>query len=207
MIRGVAIVSLLAVLLLVLYVPSVHGPADILKVLRHEHARTAALWGNARAGRQLEQALHLQSGAARASPLPQATAAPPPAGVDGAVAAEMGAVTQRLFANRYMRSVDATLLLASYRLAGLWAWLPWLLPLALAAPTDGLLRRHIKAKEFVQHDPELFAVWCCLLILLGCGTAVALVWPVPLHPVAPALVPVAAALLVGLALASFHRRG
>ncbi|KQP23363.1 DUF4400 domain-containing protein [Pseudorhodoferax sp. Leaf267] len=206
MIRGVSIVSLLAVLSLVLYVPAIHGPADILQVLRQEHGRTAALWGEERAGRQLDQALRLQTGAADASPLPRAVAAPPQTGVDRAVATEMGVVTQRLFANRYMRSVDAILLLASYRLAGLWAWLPWLLPVALAATADGALRRQIKAREFLHHDPELFALWCCLLILLGCATVVALVLPVALHPLALALAPLAMALLTGLAVASFHRR-
>jgi hypothetical protein len=92
------------------------------------------------------------------------------------------------------------------RVAGLLQWLPWLLPLAVAAALDGALVRVIKAKEFRQHDPELFALWCSLLIVTACGTVIACVLPVPLHPVTMAVVPVGMAGLLGLAVASFHRR-
>lgn len=210
MIRAIAIVSLLAVLVLVLYFPALHGPADIVQVLRLEHRRAVELWGAERADQQLQSAMQWQTQAARASPLPDVTSTPAPQpaqdAVGGAVATEMNAVTRRLFANEYVRSVDALLLLASYRLAGLLAWGPWLLPVALAAAGDGALRRLVKAKEFLGHDPELFAVWCCLLILVACGTVVALVVPYALHPLALALVPIALSLLVGLSIASFHRR-
>lgn len=206
MIRVVAVVSLLAVLVLVLYVPAIHAPAEILQVLRQEHQRAADLWGAERADQHLQSAMHLQTQAASASPLPDVSPKPEREVVGSAIAAEMRYVTQRLFANDYVRSVDAILLLASYRLAGLMAWLPWLLPIALAAASDGALRRLIKAREFLQHDPELFAVWCCLLIVVACGTVVALVIPRTLHPLTIALLPIAASLLVGLSIASFHRR-
>ncbi len=206
MIRAIALLSLLAMLVLVLYVPSVHAPGEILQTLRQEHEATARLRGLAHADQQLERAMRLQSDAARSSPLPhvQPTARSP--GINGAIAAEMVSVNRRLFDNAYVRSVEAVLLLASYRLVGLLTWLPWLAPLALAAALDGRWVRIVKAREFGHHNPELFAVWCCLLILSTCGSVVALVVPVALHPLALLAAAVSAAGLVGLGVASFHRR-
>lgn len=206
MIRAIAILSLLAMLLLVLYMPSIHAPAEILQTLRQEHLANAQLRGPEHADRQLERAMRLQSDAARSSPLPNAQRLPRSPGINGAIASEMVSVNQRLFDNAYVRSVDAVLLLASYRLVGLLAWLPWLAPLALATVLDGVWVRIIKAKEFLHHDPELFAVWCCLLILIGCGSVVALVVPVALHPLALPSASVAVVGLIGLSVASFHRR-
>ena len=118
----------------------------------------------------------------------------------------MASVNQRLFNNAYFRSVDALLMLASYRLSVLLQWLPWLLPLVLVAGTDGALVRVIRSKEFLQHDPELFAVWCSLLIITLCAMVIAFVLPVSMHPMALAGFPVAVAVLLGLAIAHFHRR-
>ena len=206
MIRAIAIVSLLAMLVLVLYVPSVHAPSEILRTLRQEHAANARLRGLAHADQQLERAMRLQSDAAQSSPLPSAHPTARSPGINGAIAEEMISVNRRLFDNAYVRSVDAVLLLASYRLVGLLAWLPWLAPLALAAALDGGWVRIIKAREFGHHDPELFAVWCCLLILVGCGSVVGLVVPVVVHPLVWAGAIVAVAALVGLGVGSFHRR-
>ena len=85
--------------------------------------------------------------------------APRTAGIDGAVAHEMASVNKRLFNNAYFRSIDALLLLASFRLATLLEWLPWLLAFAAAVMIDGYFVRLIKSKEFLQHDPEIFALW------------------------------------------------
>lgn len=207
MIRAIAIVSLLAMLVLVLYVPSVHAPGEILQTLRQEHAANARLRGLEHADQQLERAMRLQSDAARSSPLPNAQPTARSPGINGAIAAEMVSVNRRLFDNAYVRSVDAVLLLASYRLVGLQAWLPWLGPLALASALDGCWVRIVKAREFGHHDPELFAVWCCLQILVGCGSVVALVVPLELHPIALPGAAIVVAGLLGLSVASFHQRG
>lgn len=206
MIRAVAVVSLVLLLVLVLYVPSAHPPERFLGQLRIEHETAIAFWGPEPAYRMLDRAMRLQSDAAKASPLPAARDMPRTSGVNGAVAIEMASVNQRLFNNAYFRSVDALLMLASYRLSSLLEWLPWLLPLVLVAGTDGALVRVIRAKEFLQHDPEMFAVWCSLLIIAACATIVAFVLPVPLHPVTLAGFPIAMAVLLGRAITQFHRR-
>ncbi|PZQ01903.1 MAG: hypothetical protein DI587_03530 [Variovorax paradoxus] len=207
MIRAVAVVSLLVLLVLGLYLPSVQSPAHVLDTLREEHAATAAFWGLPQAERILERALAMQAGAAAASPLPSNHHAPRAGGTQAAVATEMASVSERLLRNAYFRAVDAVLMRASYRLAGLLQWLPWLLPLVVVATLDGALVRVVKAKEFRQHDPELFAVWCSLLIVVACGTVIACVLPMALHPATMAVVVVGMGVLLGLAVGSFHRRG
>ncbi|PND33854.1 hypothetical protein C1I89_06240 [Achromobacter pulmonis] len=206
MIRGASIVSLVAMLVLVLYVPSAHPPERFLEQLRGEHEAAVAFWGAEPAYRMLDRAMQMQSGAASASPIPTARDMPRSAGLNGAVSSEMASVNQRLFNNAYFRSVDALLMLASYRLSALLQWLPWLLPLALVAGIDGGLVRVIRSKEFLQHDPEMFAVWCSLLIISVCATVIACVVPVELHPATMAAAPIVVALLLGRAVANFHRR-
>ena len=206
MIRAVAVISLVLLLILVLYVPAVHPPERFLDQLRSEHQVTIEFWGVEPAYRMLDRAIQMQSNAAEASPIPALRDMPKTPGVNRAVAAEIGSVNQRLFNNAYFRSVDALLMLASYRLSSLLEWLPWLIPLALAAGVDGFLLRVVRSKEFLLHDPEMFAVWCSLLIITGCATLVAFVLPIQLHPAALAGSPIAAALLLNRAIASFHRR-
>ncbi|GAO27433.1 MAG TPA: DUF4400 domain-containing protein [Pseudorhodoferax sp.] len=206
MIRAVAAVSLVFLLVLVLYVPSAHPPERFLEQLRSEHDAAMSFWGTETAFTMLDRAMRMQSCAAEASPIPALRDMPRTPGVNGAVASEMTSVNQRLFNNAYFRSVDALLMLASYRLSVLLQWLPWLLPLVLVAGTDGALVRVIRSKEFLQHDPELFAASCSLLIITLCAMVIAFVLPVSMHPMALAGFPVAVAVLLGLAIAHFHRR-
>lgn len=206
MIRAVAVVSLVLLLVLLLYVPSAHPPERFLGQLRSEHETAVDFWGAEPAYRMLDRAMRMQSGAAEASPIPSLRDMPRTPGVNGAVATEMASVNQRLFNNAYFRSVDALLMLASYRLSSLLEWLPWLMPLVLAAGMDGALARIIRAKEFLQHDPEMFAVWCSLLIIAACSTVVAFVLPMQLHPAMLAGSPIAMAVLLGRAITHFHRR-
>lgn len=206
MIRAVAVISLVALLVLVLYVPSAHPPERFLEQLRREHESAVTFWGPGPAYGMLDRAMRLQSDAAEASPLPAPRDMPRTAGINSAVASEMASVNQRLFNNAYFRSVDALLMLASYRLSVLLEWLPWLLPLVLVAGTDGALVRLIRAKEFLQHDPEMFAVWCSLLIITLCATVIAFVVPLSMHPMALAGFPIAVAVMLGRAITHFHRR-
>lgn len=207
MIRAVAVISLVLLLILVLYVPAVHPPERFLDQLRSEHQVAVDFWGTEPAYRMLDRAIRMQANAAEASPLPALKDMPKTQDVNHAVAAEMGSVNQRLFNNAYFRSVDALLMLASYRLSSLLEWLPWLLPLTLAAGIDGLLLRVIRSKEFLLHDPEMFAVWCSLLIITGCATVVAFVLPIQMHPAMLAGSPVAMSVLLDRAITHFHRRG
>ena len=180
MIRFVAIVSLSALLLLVLYLPSAHPPEHFVARLRVEHEQTAAFWSPAHAQRILERTLDAQAAAQPLSPIPTTQAAPRLPGVDSAVAREMSAVNTRLFNSPYFRAIDALLLLATYRFFTLLEWLPWLLAFGIATTADGAALRVIKAKQFAQHDPELFALYASSAIVLGCATVVAFVVPATL---------------------------
>ncbi len=207
MIRAVTVGSLLGLLLLVLYLPSAHRPERFLAHLREEHRSIAQFWGDAPAQRILTRAIGMQDSARSAAPLPSAADAPDAGAVTSAVAAEMANVNRRLFDNAYFRSIDALLLLAAYRLATLLQWLPWLLTFAFAALADGYVVRLIKAKEFRQHDPEVYAIHACAAIVTICAAVVGLVVPVTLHPLVMPCVPLLVSVLAGRAVGSFHRRG
>jgi hypothetical protein len=149
----------------------------------------------------------MQEQTANVTPIPSARDAPSTTRVNAAVSREMSSVSQRLFNNAYFRSVDALLLLASYRLSTLLDWLPWLGAFALAALADGGFSRLVKAKEFIQHDPEMFALYASLGIVTLCATFIGFVLPVPLHPLLLPCVPLVVGMLAGRALGCFHRRG
>ena len=206
MIRAVAVASLVSLLVLVLYLPSAHPPERFLAQLRDEHRAAAEFWGTAPALRILSRGLGVQDSARRAAPIPSLGDAPQADVVGAAVAGEMASVNQRLFNNPYLRSIDALLLLAAFRLATLLEWLPWLLAFAAAVMADGLIVRLVKSKDFRQHDPEMFALYACAAIVTGCAAVVGFVVPVTLHPLVMPCVPLLVFLWVSRAVGSFHRR-
>lgn len=205
MIRATAVVSLTLLLVLVLYLPSTHPPSDFIAHMRTEHAAAIGFWGEDAALRMLNRAVHMQDAATEVTPIPSLRDAPRNTGVNGAVAQEMGAVNQRFFNNPYFRSVDALLLLASYRLSTLLEWLPWLAPFILTCLGDGAAIRLVKSKEFRQHNPELFALYASLGIAVICASAVAIIFPITLSPLLLPTVPLTFCILSGLALACYHR--
>lgn len=206
MIRVVAVISLLCLLVLVLYLPSAFPAQRFLTQLRAEHQTMTAFWGDAPASRILSRALSLQDSAREATPVPSSSDAPSASALDSAVAQEMTSLNQRLFDNAYFRSIDALVLLASYRLSTLLEWLPWLAAFCVAAMVDGGVVRVLKSREFRHHDPELFAVFSCLAIVAGCAAIVGFVIPMSLHPLSMPGVPLLMSLLLGRAFANFHRR-
>jgi len=207
MIRVVTVVSLVILLILVLYVPAVHPPQRFLAQLRAEQEVATAYWGAEPAIRILNRAENMQAAMTGVTPIPAAKDAPSIADVSGAVSREMSSVNQRLFNNTYFRSVDALLLLASYRLSTLLEWLPWLAVFALTAIVDGGFARLIKAKEFRQHDPEMFGLYASLGIVVLCAMVIGFVLPVTLHPLLLPCVPLVVGVLAGRALGCFHKRG
>ena len=207
MIRVVAIVSLMTLLILVLYLPSANSPERFVTQLRIENEQTAEFWSAKRAERILTRTLDTHESTTQFNPTPNLRQAPDPNRVDSAVAHEMSAVNARLFNNPYFRSIDALLLLATFRLFTLLAWLPWLLAFGVAALFDGAVVRVIKAKQFTHHDPEMFALYACAVIVLACGTVIALVLPATLPVWLLPGVPVVMAVFAAGALGNFHRRG
>lgn len=205
MIRATAVVSLTLLLVLVLYLPSTHPPSDFIAHMREEHAAAIGFWGEDAALRILNRAVHMLDAATEVTPIPSLRDAPRNTGVNGAVAQEMGAVNQRFFNNPYFRSVDALLLLASYRLSTLLEWLPWLAPFILICLGDGAAIRLVKSKEVRQHNPELFALYASIGVIVICATTVTLVFPITLHSLLLPTVPLIFSWLSGLAFASFHR--
>jgi len=118
----------------------------------------------------------------------------------------MATVNQRLFNNACFRSIDALLLLASFRFAALVEWLPWLPAFTVAVLLDGTIVRQIKAKEFRQHDPELFALYTSGAIVMACATVIGFVVPLTLHPLTISCVPLVVSMLLSRAVGSFHHR-
>ena len=206
MIRVMAVASLLALLVLVLYVPSAHPPERFVEQLRTEYTNAAVFWGKGAGIRMLSRAMSMQESARQASPVPSSKDAAPAGAVNAAVGREMASVNQRLFNTPYVRSIDALLLLASFRLAMLLEWLPWLLAFPFASMVDGYLVRLVKAKEFLHHNPEVFALYTCLAILTSCATVLAFVLPITLHPLVVPCVPVVIGTLMGTAIRDFHLR-
>jgi len=207
-IRVVSTVSLILLLIFVLYLPSAHPPERFIAQLSAEHERNTAFWGEERALRILSRMLELQTQAKEASPIPDTLASGGSRSpVDTAAASEMSQMNTRLFNNQYFKSIGALFALATYRVSAFVEWLPYLSVFVLAALLDGSIRRIVKSKEFLQHNPELFALHASLAILIACGTVVAFVVPVTVHPLLLGLVPASIGIFGSLAVANYHHRG
>ncbi|MGQ0597175.1 DUF4400 domain-containing protein [Aquabacterium sp.] len=182
MIRFVAIASLTAVLLIVLYLPSTHPPIYFMALLRQEHELNMHFWGDRHGLAIMEHMLNMQDSYAESSPLPQQSATPTPNGANQAVANEMSKVGERLFNSPYFRSIDTLFALALYRLATLWEGLKDLWIIGIAVVVDSFFVRAIKAKEWRHHNPEMFALYASGSIITACGLFIALVLPTIIKP-------------------------
>lgn len=206
MIRFVATTSLVALLVLVLYLPSAYPPERFVEQVRIEHGMNRDFWGVARAAQVLSRTLDFQANTKPASPVPTVADAPMPNAVNAAVTNEMSQVNRRLFNNPYFRSIDALLVLAIYRLAVLLECLPILMVFMVAVVFDGFMLRIVKSKEFLLLSPEAYAVHVCAAIVTACATVIAFVLPVTLPSLALPAVPVALSIFMRGAVANFHRR-
>lgn len=204
MIRGIAITALLGLLVLVLYLPSAYPPQRFVQQLRVDHADIVEFWGEAAAHDLLDATLDRQRDIQDVAPLPNAYDAPSTERVNGAVAREMSSVNERLFNSPYFRSLDAMLLLATYRVGLALKWLLWLALFPMAVMVDSLVLRRVKALEFAHHDPEMFAALACAAITTACATILFLVLPISLHPALLPLAPVLACTLTARAASSYH---
>ena len=208
MIRAVAAGSLLALVALVLYLPAANGPEAFLRQVTVEHEANLHLLGPDAARHILDRLRFLQGRSADANPIPSTfrdNPGPPP--VDVTVARHVSAAGARILDSQYVRSMEALLALALFRIASLAEWLPLVSAFLFVAVFDGLIRRAVKSKEFLRHDPELFAAHACLAVLTACGLALSVVLPTTIHPYAFASAPLLAALFSGQAIANFHARG
>jgi hypothetical protein len=125
MVRYVWIGTMLAILCIVLYIPSASPPERFTEVLRAEHDITRSIWGPVVADRILRRMLDIQQGSPPLSepPAPMVHVGQQPA-VDAAMAAQMTQMSMRLFGNPYFRSIDSLFALATYRLSAIIELLP-----------------------------------------------------------------------------------
>ncbi|MBB3122187.1 DUF4400 domain-containing protein [Pseudoduganella violacea] len=205
MIRIVTIASLLTLLLLVLYLPSAYPAQTFLAQIRTEHANHRAFWGEAHARKMLETLFALQAPPPRQAPLMPKAEANRPA-VDSVVQGEVGAMGNRLAGNAYFRSLNALVLLATYRLAVLACLSGALLLFLGLAVVDGLVRRAVKGKELVAHRPEVFAACACGVILTVCLAILACVVPTTLPSIALPSLALTGSVMANVALANYHKK-
>jgi hypothetical protein len=213
-IRWVWIGSLLALLGMVLYIPSAATPEELIGVIRAEHRMNERLWGPEGAERIMVRMLDLQAGARQVSAPPLAaqpriasSGASDAAGVNAAMATQLGQMGGRLFNNAYFRSIDSLLVLVLYRVASLLQLLPLVLAFALACAVDGIVVRIVRSKEFIQHSPEMYALTACVAIILVCSVILAAVLPIAIQPLYFAGVLLCAGFVLSRTVANFHRRG
>lgn len=205
MVRWVWIAALLAILCIVLYIPSASPPERFIEVLRSEHALNREVWGHAAADRILGRMLDMQQATPPLSDPPAPTVQPVPLNtVDAAMAAQMSQMSTRLFGNPYFRSIDSLFALATYRISALIELLPLLLIFLFVVVVDGVVLRKVRAKEFVAHSAEMFGGSVIAAIALGSVVAVSAFLPVRLHPMFPTLCLLAMLFVLSRAIANYH---
>lgn len=176
MIRGVAIASLVSLLLLVLYLPAVTPPTVFFERVRSEYAIHRATWGEGRAHRALEGAMAMLERPLSAPLMDGQTVQQ--GGAATAAGHQFNVVSRRLLDSDYLRAFNALALLSGFRLAVLMQLAPGLLCLAAAYVVDGMVRRWVKGREFAHHHPEIWTGSMCFACLTLCAAIISSVLPV-----------------------------
>jgi hypothetical protein len=209
MIRVLAIVQGLVFVCLLLYLPAVQPAEQWMQRLRDEVRLHQIAWGPQHTQRTLEQALQRSAGLRQAAPSlqpPSETPSSPAGPMDAAIAAQMSAAVARLSDSSYLRAMEMLMTVAMFRLSALLSVLPWVAGPALTLPIDGVIRRKIKSREFLQHRPEAFAAGLAGMLLALGMSAIAFIAPLTVHPLFLFSVPLALALCLRLAIANYHAR-
>lgn len=206
MIRFLSLTLLLALAMLVFYLPTVFPAERYVDQLRTEEHLNQVLWSEAHATHILSRMRNIRAWWKQASISP-ALGASSRNTADTSAANEMSSFNERMSNNPYFLSIDALLALATYRLSALIEWTTTLLVFAVVILFDGYLLRIIKSKEFLQHNPELFALHAGAATITGYATTIALVLPVTLYPLLLSFAPLSLSVFASRALSQFHRRG
>jgi len=149
-----------------------------LERLQAEHELSVQLWGQDHALRILARMLRLQESAKDASPVSNAVASstqPASLLANPALGLEVSKVMTAFYQNQYFKSIEALFALATYRCAQLVEWLPVFGVFVFAVWFDGYVRRIVKSKEFLHHNPEVFGLHVCLIIIILGAAVVALI--------------------------------
>lgn len=204
MIRYVFIAAMLAILCIVLYIPSAVPPERFLDVLREEHAVMQRTWGPEIADRVLARMLDIQQATAAVSAPPPAGETSPATPVDAAMTTQIGQMSTRLFGNPYFRSIDSLFALVTYRLSAALELLPLLGTFLLVVAIDGLVIRMVRSKEFISHSAEMFGGSVVGGIALGSAVVVAWFLPYKLNPMLVVLALLAMLFVLSRAIANYH---
>lgn len=206
MIRFLSLTLLIALAVLVFYVPTMFPAQRYVDQLRIEEGLNQVLWSETHATRILSRTRNIRAWwkLTNFSAALQGSSRNP---ADTSAANEMAGFNERISNSPYFLSIDALLALATYRLSALTEWTTTLLVFAVAVLFDGYLLRIVKSREFLQHDPEMFALHAGAAIIAACATVVALVLPLTLHPLLLACAPLSISIFTSRALSQFHRRG
>jgi hypothetical protein len=204
MIRYVFIAAMLAILCIVLYIPSAVPPERFLDVLREEHAVMERMCGPEVADRVLARMLDMQQASTAVSAPPAPVETKQPTAVDAAMTAQIGQVSTRLFGNPYFRSIDSLFALVSYRLSAAVELLPLLGIFLVIVAVDGFVVRMVRSKEFVPHSAELFGGSVVAGIALGSAVVVAWFLPYQLHPMLVVLALLTMLFVLSRAVANYH---
>ncbi len=204
MVRIVWITALMAILCIVLYIPSASPPERFIEVLRAEYAIHREVWGPEVADRILGRMLDMQQGTPPLSEPPAATVQVGlQTAVDAAVAAQVSQMSVRLFGNPYFRSIDSLFALATYRLSAMIELMPLLSIFLGVVAIDGVVLRRVRAREFVAHSAEMFGGSVVVAIVLGSVVAVSAFLPIRLHPMFAILCLLAMLFLLSRAIANY----
>ncbi|GAB2855696.1 hypothetical protein GCM10027277_25320 [Pseudoduganella ginsengisoli] len=202
MIRAVTIASLVGLLLLVLYLPAVAPPSAFFGRIRAEHGQQGAAWGQAHARQALERALSIAERPVAAPMIGTDTGAGKGMAMTAA-GRQFDTVGRRLLDSDYLRSVNALLLLAAFRLAALVQLAPGFLLLACACVADGLVRRRVKSLEFSRHHPEVWTASVCAGCLAVCTVVITAVLPAAVPVVLAPLMVGSACVCTAIAIANY----
>lgn len=208
MIRYVWIASLLAVLCIVLYVPSAVPAERFLQVVRAEHAMNEQVWGAAVSNRVLARMLDLQQSTSPVSSPPPATVqlGQRPA-VNAAMADGVSQMSKRLFDNAYFRSIDALFVLVSYRVSAMIEMLPVLVVFGIICMADGCAVRLVRAREFVAHKAEVYGASAIVGVLCFCGAVLVSFLPFAVEPKFVLAALLAMLFVFSRAVANYHSIG
>lgn len=205
MLRGLLLATLIGLVVLILYSPSMISAEEYYELLRQERAAVSDLWGEGQSRRidSLSRRIYRSS---LDPPLPG------PLGNDQLVQAANKAagpaadsLPGKLVNNDYARSLQGALAVATYRMAAFLMFMPFFIPFTVAAVVDGLAERKVRSVGFTNDSAGLYGWYAGCAVALICAAFVALVWPDQVHPTTLALIPIAIAFLIGRGAANFRQ--
>lgn len=210
MIRYLLIGTLVLFLLLLFALPAKYGADRLIAQLRIEHELNRAYWGEDFAWQSLALAMSIHAaGLAAAQPaaaaLPGSAPANPAVALDAA-GKQIEATVARLFDNPYTASVGALMTLFAYRMGCFLLALPLALLFVFACMLDGFTLRWVKSRDFRAHNPEIYAAFGTLAVLVVGATLVASLFPITIYPYLLLLPPTLTGIGAGFAIANYHAR-